>query len=66
MKSMADGDPVDIQREKRWPNQTKAGLAVELQPWQEDSDYSDEENLFGFIPSNQVSNGAEEENSQVA
>ncbi|KDR83650.1 hypothetical protein GALMADRAFT_86044 [Galerina marginata CBS 339.88] len=47
MKNMADGDPVDIQREKRWPNQTPAGVKVELQPWQEDSDYSDEE---GVIP----------------
>jgi len=66
MKSMADGDPVDIQREKRWPNQTKTGVAVELQPWQEDSDYSDEEGIFGFIPSNQASTEAEAENLPVA
>jgi len=50
MKSMAEGDPVDTQRDKRWPNQTKTGVQVELQPWQEDSDYSDEEGLFPFIP----------------
>ncbi|PPQ77435.1 hypothetical protein CVT25_011017 [Psilocybe cyanescens] len=47
MQEMAKGDPVDIQREKRWPNQTPAGVKVELKPWQEDSDYSDEE---GIIP----------------
>jgi len=47
LKAMADGDPIDIQREKRWPNQTSSGVAVELKPWQEDSDYSDEE---GVIP----------------
>jgi hypothetical protein len=49
MKTMADGDPVDIQREKRWPQQTPAGVKVELKPWQEDSDYSDEEGVFGSI-----------------
>lgn len=49
MKTMADGDPVDIQREKRWPQQTPAGVKVELKPWQEDSDYSDEEGVFGPI-----------------
>ncbi|KAH9482738.1 Good for full DBP5 activity protein 2 [Psilocybe cubensis] len=47
MQEMAKGDPIDIQREKRWPNQTPAGVKVELKPWQEDSDYSDEE---GVIP----------------
>jgi len=46
MRNMADGDPVDIQREKRWPNQTPAGVKVELQPWQEDSDYSDTEGIL--------------------
>lgn len=43
---MAIGDPVDIQREKRWPQQTPLGLKVDLKPWQEDSDYSDEEGVF--------------------
>lgn len=44
---MAEGDAIDIQREKRWPNQTATGVKVELKPWEEDSDYSDEE---GVIP----------------
>ena len=43
---MASGDPVDVQREKRWPNQTPVGVKVELKPWQEDSDYSDEEGIL--------------------
>lgn len=48
LRSMAEGDPIDIQREKRWPNQTAtSGVKVELKPWEEDSDYSDEE---GVIP----------------
>jgi len=46
MKAMAEGDPLDMQREKRWPNQTNTGVQVELQPWQEDSDYSDEEGIL--------------------
>lgn len=46
MQSMASGDPVDLQREKRWPNQTVSGVQVSLKPWQEDSDYSDEEGIF--------------------
>jgi hypothetical protein len=50
MKCMADGDPVDIQREKRWPNQTPAGVKVELAPWQEDSDYSDTEGILPRPP----------------
>jgi hypothetical protein len=44
---MAEGEAIDIQREKRWPNQTATGVKVELKPWEEDSDYSDEE---GVIP----------------
>ncbi|KAJ3512539.1 hypothetical protein NLJ89_g3465 [Agrocybe chaxingu] len=46
MQAMASGDPVDIQREKRWPNQISKGLGVNLKPWQEDSDYSDEEGVL--------------------
>jgi hypothetical protein len=50
---MAEGDPIDIQREKRWPNQTAAtGVKVELKPWEEDSDYSDEEGVIPPIPRN--------------
>jgi hypothetical protein len=31
----------------------KTGVQVEVKPWQEDDDYSDEEGIFGFIPANQ-------------
>lgn len=57
MKEMASGGPLDMQREKRWPNrtgntypsapQTGAGVKVRFNPWEEDSDYSDME---GFGP----------------
>ena len=53
LRSMAEGDPIDIQREKRWPNQTAAGVKVELKPWEEDSDYSDEEGVIPPIPRNE-------------
>ncbi|KAF8076494.1 hypothetical protein FPV67DRAFT_1618269 [Lyophyllum atratum] len=43
MMSMAAGDPVDIQREKRWPNHTAKGVKVDFKPHEENSDYSDEE-----------------------
>ncbi|KJA30186.1 hypothetical protein HYPSUDRAFT_61027 [Hypholoma sublateritium FD-334 SS-4] len=46
LENMASGDPLDMQREKRWPLQTPAGVKVELKPWQEDSDYSDEEGVL--------------------
>jgi hypothetical protein len=45
MMSMAAGDPVDIQREKRWPNHTAQGVKVDFKPHEEDSDFSDEEGL---------------------
>ena len=47
MMSMAGGDPVDTQREARWPNRTSQGVKVEFKPYEEDSDYSDEE---GVVP----------------
>lgn len=46
LKSMASGNQVDAQREKRWPNQTLttaekgASLKVMHNPSDEDSDYS--------------------------
>ncbi|KAM5540481.1 hypothetical protein V8D89_005939 [Ganoderma adspersum] len=49
MISMASGDPVDEQREKRWPNRTVNGQPkVEFAEWEEDSDMSDMEGIFGF------------------
>jgi hypothetical protein len=48
MISMAAGDPIDIQREVRWPNRTGLhGVKVAFKPYEEDSDYSDEE---GTVP----------------
>jgi hypothetical protein len=44
MIQMASGDPVDIQREKRWPNRTGNGtVKVEFKPHEEDSDVTDSE-----------------------
>ena len=52
LKSMASGDPVDQQSDKRWPNQTPANNPkVEFQPYEEDSDYSDMEGVAAPIPS---------------
>lgn len=45
--SMAGGDPVDIQREIRWPNRTNQGVKVAFKAYEEDSDFSDEE---GVVP----------------
>ncbi|PSS05408.1 hypothetical protein PHLCEN_2v3897 [Hermanssonia centrifuga] len=48
LKSMASGDPIDVQREKRWPNHASATEPkVVFQPWEEDSDFSDME---GVVP----------------
>ncbi|KAL6309686.1 hypothetical protein BKA93DRAFT_849857 [Sparassis latifolia] len=47
MQSMAAGDPVDVQREKRWPNRTTStDPKVAFEPWEEDSDYDDFEGLM--------------------
>jgi hypothetical protein len=44
MKQMAQGENVDEQRERRWPNRTTPGsLEVETKPWEEDSDYDSED-----------------------
>jgi hypothetical protein len=53
MKSMASGDPLDIQREKRWPNHTGTtgsarGVQVKFEPWEENGDYSDQEGVVGY------------------
>jgi len=50
MKSMAAGEPLDLQRNKRWPAKTGAGagtrMKVQFTPEEEDSDYSDMEGLM--------------------
>ncbi|KAF9268068.1 hypothetical protein L218DRAFT_954456 [Marasmius fiardii PR-910] len=46
-KDMAQGEALEIQRERRWPNCTVQGSKVNFLPHQEDSDYSDEEGLLG-------------------
>ncbi|KAG9317407.1 hypothetical protein JVU11DRAFT_1606 [Chiua virens] len=60
LQSMASGDHVDLQREKRWPHRTGTnattgttqsgtGVKVNFDPWEEDDDFSDQEGLFGPI-----------------
>lgn len=46
LKSMALGDTLDVQREKRWPNQTGSGTKVVFDPYQED-EFSDTEGVLG-------------------
>lgn len=58
-KAMASGDPLDMQREQRWPPnragepapQKPSGVKVQFLPHEEDSDYSDTE---GMMPYNAV------------
>jgi hypothetical protein len=49
---MASGDPVDMQREKRWPNRTEttgpSGQGVKVR-FQEDDEYSDGSDLEGVM-----------------
>lgn len=47
MKEMAAGDPLDQQRDMRWPNRTSStNPRVEFKPWEEDSDLSDLETIM--------------------
>jgi len=53
LREMASGDPLDSQREKRWPNRigiggSNAGVKVQFTPYEEDEDYSDQEGLMGI------------------
>ena len=56
LEDMASGNQLDAQREERWPGraQTTAGMRstvkVQFDPWDEESDFSDMEGLFGPIP----------------
>lgn len=49
---MASGQPLDMQREERWPSQTETnafgapGVKVLRQPWEVDSDLDDMEGMF--------------------
>ena len=44
---MASGDPVDMQREKRWPSAEVEGVKVKFKAWEEDDGFSDQE---GVVP----------------
>ncbi|KAL9712881.1 hypothetical protein Ac2012v2_004121 [Leucoagaricus gongylophorus] len=47
MIQMAQGEALDEQRERRWPNRTAPGsVEVEFKPWEENSDY-DEDDYIG-------------------
>ncbi|KAF9821138.1 hypothetical protein IEO21_00746 [Rhodonia placenta] len=59
MRSMASGDPVDEQREKRWPNRTTStNPKVEFKAWEEDSDF-DDENFMPVDMNARLENGEE-------
>ncbi|KAJ6602552.1 hypothetical protein DFH09DRAFT_1470295 [Mycena vulgaris] len=52
LREMAGGEPLDMQRETRWPNHTgdnNAGVKVEFEPYEEDSEYSDQEGVMGRL-----------------
>ena len=52
MISMASGDTLDVQRDKRWPNRTSSmNTKVEFMPWEEDSD---EDDLEGIMPADRA------------
>ncbi|KAF7292403.1 hypothetical protein HMN09_01224400 [Mycena chlorophos] len=44
LRRMVGGEPLDVLREKMWPNQA-SGLAVQFRPYEEDPDYSDQEGV---------------------
>lgn len=53
LRSMASGQPLDMQREERWPSQTETnelgapGVKVVRKAWEVDSDMDDMEGMFG-------------------
>ncbi|KAJ6539439.1 hypothetical protein B0H19DRAFT_1179101 [Mycena capillaripes] len=49
LREMASGEPLDTQRERRWPNRLapNSGVKVPFQDYEVDSDYSDQEGLMG-------------------
>jgi len=52
LRDMASGEPLDTQREMRWPKRTGAagtnsGVKVQFEAYEVDSDYSDQEGLMG-------------------
>jgi hypothetical protein len=52
LREMASGEPVDSQRERRWPNRTgdnNAGVKVNFEAHEEDSDFSDQEGVMGTM-----------------
>ena len=55
VRSMAGGQPLDMQREARWPGQTNPAIEVEWKPWQDDSDVSDTEGMLGPTSSSLIS-----------
>ena len=64
--SMASGDPVDEQREKRWPNRTADGKPkVEFTEFEEDSDLSDMEGIFGYPAASSTANAAAKDEDPV-
>jgi len=47
LRKMASREPLDTLREQLWPNQTADGVKVQFHPYEEDSDFSDQEGVMG-------------------
>ncbi|KAI0832389.1 hypothetical protein BC628DRAFT_1310050 [Trametes gibbosa] len=65
--SMATGDPVDQQREQRWPKRTEdAAPTVEFRDWEEDDEYSDMEGVMGppTAPGSKANGGGAESDDE--
>jgi len=46
MLQMAQGEALDEQRQRRWPNRTAPGsVQVEFKPWEENSDYDEDDHI---------------------
>ncbi|KAJ7665526.1 hypothetical protein B0H17DRAFT_1090798 [Mycena rosella] len=61
LREMASGEPLDTQRELRWPKRTGdgnlAGVKVNFEAYEEDSDFSDQEGVMsGYNPATGILN----------
>jgi DNA polymerase III epsilon subunit-like protein len=65
LAAMAGGEPLDMQRERRWKTLDEegrsSGLKVNWKPWEEDSDYSDTEGVLKGTGENGTAPPEEEE-----
>ncbi len=61
MISMASGDPIDQQREQRWPGRTNDKPKIEFEEWEEDSEFDDMEGIFGQPVNGQLSDADDDD-----